>query len=279
LQNRFIPTLSFFSRSHLRFSRQCRYSAKMRMFARHIFLTVFLSLVPALALGAAATAPFTGAHPHTVCKNCHIDGDTQASGSTSVGPPQKKACVDCHAGVLQAPRGVQAGPAFAQSGHVLDNGLEKRIAPLGGNSFDRLDCLSCHVPHYQGQAKLLRLNRDAAPMNSGKAKFDPATELCFSCHPVAGEVKGIGTHYVRHPVGIPVTKPGRILDFSKLPPLADVNGTPDPSDDVISCTTCHYPHASTNGFLLRWSIAELPSACLKCHPEVAPEQAGPIVRR
>lgn len=247
---------------------------KMRIFAAQICLTGFLGIVAALGVAGAASAPFTGPHPHTVCENCHMKGETQVSGSTSVGPPRKKVCVDCHAGVLQAPRGVQPGLASAQSGHVLSNGLAKRIAPLGGGSFDQLECLSCHVPHYQGQAKLLRLNRDAAAMNHGSAKFDPATLLCFTCHPVAGEVRGVGTHYVRHPVGIPVTKPGRVLDFSKLPPLADVNGTP-----VISCITCHYPHASTNSFLLRWSRAELSSACLQCHPEVAPGPTGPIVRR
>ena len=246
-----------------------------------IFLTVFLSFVPALALGAAAVAPSSGAHPHAVCKDCHLGGDTQALGPNSTGPSQIKACIDCHADVLRAPRGAQGAPATAQSGHVLDNGLERRIAPLGGKSFDRLECLSCHVPHYQGQAKLLRLSRDAALMNRGNAKFDTATQLCFSCHPVAGEVKDVGTHYVRHPVGIPVTKPGRVLDFSKLPPLADVNGTSDPLDKVISCVTCHYPHVSGNRFLLRWSMAELSSACLRCHPEVAPADSfqGLIVRR
>lgn len=157
---------------------------------------------------------------------------------------------------------------------MIDNGVVKKIAPLGGKELDRLDCLSCHVPHFQGQPKLLRLNNEALQRsNNSGATCDPATLLCLSCHPVAAEVKAATAGYVRHPIGIPVAKAGRILNISQLPPLVDVKGTPDPSDDVIGCTTCHHPHASKNDFLLRWDMAELSTVCLKCHPEVAP--SGP----
>lgn len=245
---------------------------EMRKFDQLIFLTAFFNLVSPLALGAAAATPSNGVHPHTVCRNCHIAGDGQvATGNNRVATSQKRACIECHPDVLRVPG---SNSAYA-SGHVIDNGLERKIAPLGGQSLDRLDCLSCHVAHFQGQPKLLRLNSEAAQSNNnGGAMFDPATLLCLSCHPVAAEVKAASRHYVRHPVGIPVTKAGRMLDISQLPPLADVKGTPDPSDDVIGCTTCHYPHASKNDFLLRWSIAELSAACLKCHPEVAPSDPG-----
>jgi predicted CXXCH cytochrome family protein len=104
--------------------------------------------------------------------------------------------------------------------------------------------------------------------------MDSATQVCLSCHPVAAEFKETGRRYVRHPVGVPVAL-GKIADRSKLPPLVDVKGTDDPSDDVIGCTTCHYPHAGKNAFLLRWSLAELSAACLKCHPDVSPSGPGP----
>ena len=254
----------------------------MRVLAQQICLIAFLTVVPALGSAAAASAPSSGAHPHTVCRNCHIAADNQVSGANSVGQSAKRACIDCHANVLQPPPAAQAGLASTQSRHVFDNSLEKKIAPLGGKSFDRLDCLSCHVPHYQGQPKLLRLSNEAAPINAGGATFDPATQLCLSCHAMAADVRGFGGRgYVRHPVGIRVTRPGRLLNMAQLPPLADVKGTADPLDDVISCTTCHYPHASKNGFLLRWSMAELSSACLQCHPDVAPGETlkGLAVRR
>ena len=76
-------------------------------------------------------------------------------------------------------------------------------------------------------------------------------------------------------------EPGEILDSAQLPPLVDVKGTLGPSDDVISDTTRHYPHASKKDFLLRRDITELSSGCLKCHSEVAPAESfqGFVVRR
>jgi predicted CXXCH cytochrome family protein len=104
---------------------------------------------------------------------------------------------------------------------------------------------------------------------------------CFSIRLHSAEVSSVGAEFkrlavvCRHPVGVPVNKPG-LLDRSQLPPLVDVRGTQDPSDDVIGCTTCHYVHTSKNSFLLRWGLTELSAACLKCHADVAPSAPGNV---
>ncbi|MGE5820754.1 MAG: cytochrome c3 family protein [Deltaproteobacteria bacterium] len=76
-------------------------------------------------------------------------------------------------------------------------------------SLDRLDCLSCHVPHDQGQPKLLRQNSETAQFNKSGAIFDAATKLYLSRHEVAAESSAFGRSHVRHQVGIPVRRAGR----------------------------------------------------------------------
>ena len=241
-----------------------------------LLLLVFLDVGAARPSDAAGPTPPAGEHPHRQCKNCHRSPEIRQIGAQSSEFAPKNSCIGCHSEILGANGGDQTAAGYAASGHMTDAvSNEQRIAPLGGKAMGRMECVSCHMPHDLSQPKLLR-SVGEAPNFAGGATFDPATKLCLSCHPVAADFKGIGRGHIRHPVGIPVTKPGRILDRSRLPPLWDVKGTADPSDDVIGCTTCHYPHASKNSFLLRWSLAEMSSACLQCHPEVSPSAPGEI---
>ncbi len=183
-------------------------------------------------------------------------------------PTDAVSCVACHARVFQA------------AGHIIELVAGRRaVPPLGAAAVTSLDCLTCHVSHSDTQPKQLRTDRETVKPTSTSVTFDAATRLCLSCHPVAAEFQGWGRRYVRHPVGIRVAKPGVNLSDPGFPPLLDVKGTPDTSDDVIGCTTCHKFHDSGNSFLLRWrSRTELAAACLKCHPEVVPTAAGAVAR-
>jgi len=219
-----------------------------------------------MVLGTAETRNRSDENTHALCADCHLMGANPLGDSKPVEPPKKRACIECHDEILRSSQAKNAS-----SVHTVGLGSQEAlVAPLGGKSLEHLDCLNCHTPHSEGKPKFLRLGERLSQMRSAGMVFDLVTQHCLNCHPIAGAVKASGRHYVRHPVGIPVNRPGRILDRSQLPPLMDVKGTPDPSDDVIGCGTCHFVHASKNTFLLRWGPAELSAACLKCHPEVGP---------
>jgi predicted CXXCH cytochrome family protein len=245
---------------------------------RQCFLILAFFTFSIMVPGQAKPAAMTSEHAHTVCTYCHLSGES-SRGQAKSGEYNIRSCVECHPQVLRPAGGAGSTGEYASSGHTVNTGSGHKTAPLGGKSIDRLDCLSCHVPHFNGQPKLLRLAKKTAETGGSGLIFDPATRLCISCHPLGGEFKAVGRGYLRHPVGISVRRVAGVLDRSQLPPLVDVRGTQNPSDDVIGCTTCHYVHASKNNFLLRWSLAELSSACLKCHPDVAPSSGGLMALR
>jgi predicted CXXCH cytochrome family protein len=98
----------------------------------------------------------------------------------------------------------------------------------------------------------------------GATTLDAATESCLRCHTAFGNFDG-GDGYTLHPVGITVEGDGLHSAERWILPLADVRGTADRSDDVISCLTCHEPHASRHRYALRWDQAEMAAACTTCH--------------
>ncbi|MBI4528913.1 MAG: cytochrome c3 family protein [Deltaproteobacteria bacterium] len=229
---------------------------------RALLLSLFFLTATLLAITARSADP-PGKSPHVMCTTCHFSGEISQGGSDPKGSPAIRPCAQCHIEV--------SGPP----GHTGSNGTgERTVAPLGGETFDRLLCLTCHSSHPQGQPKQLRLDRLVVKVASRGMAFDPATKLCLSCHPITAEVKFGGPGHVRHPIGIPVTKVSWRSGDPQFPPLFDVKGTADLWDDVIGCGTCHSVHATRNPFLLRWEREALSAACLKCHPDVAPSNPG-----
>ncbi len=165
---------------------------------------LLLALLFLLALSAQARSEVpAGAHPHTICANCHL---SEGAPEGTIGGERKiRACVDCHRKVL-VPSDSSTRGAHAISGHALDISSAANTAPLGGKSFERLECLTCHLAHYQGEPKLLRLNEKGDEAIGGN-RLDPTSRLCISCHPLGNEFKSAGRGgYVRHPAPSPKFK-------------------------------------------------------------------------
>ncbi|MBI4524901.1 MAG: hypothetical protein HY695_13950 [Deltaproteobacteria bacterium] len=247
-----------------------------------------LSLFPAFsflltgALAPIAAGSFEPAakEQRVACAVCHFSSrDISHEDIEPAESSEATACIGCHPGIVRGSGTLPRGSGRVYPGHIVSVEPGWRTsAPLGGKTFDRLDCLTCHVPHSQVQRKQLRLDKPPVRVPSISVAYDSVTQLCLYCHPVAGEFEGSGRGYVRHPIGIPLRKPGRKVDDPRFPPLIDVRGTPDVSDDVIGCTTCHYVHTVSYPFLLRWGGRELSAACLMCHPEVSPATARGLER-
>jgi predicted CXXCH cytochrome family protein len=200
-------------------------------------VTVLLVAMPLTAI--AATPDGTG-NPHARCENCHA-GPSRSPATSDGTRPDAHCCLVCHWALLEAAavsRHLGADLAVAPG----------RSVPVDGGKDDRVDCLSCHLPH------------------PADTLLDPQSLLCLECHgsflQTAPADEG---DYTIHPIGIPASGMTPGPPGSPVLPLADVHGTPGASDDIIGCTTCHFAHGGPDPDLLRWSEDELVAACTQCH--------------
>jgi len=150
-------------------------------------------------------------------------------------------CTDCHAERLtEAKRGERTEhptgvvvPRGAQLAELLAAG--GRLEQLEEDGPRRVVCRSCHRPHNASE----------------DARFIVTTDegaLCTSCHADHRPSRS------RHPIQVRITAATR----------AAIEGVGGVADGKLTCLSCHDPHASSAGTLLRTDEAGA-DACVLCH--------------
>ena len=148
-------------------------------------------------------------------------------------------CMECH------PDYVDMEPAYRRQSHpvgLLPPGVARLEAldEAGGRLDDgAVGCMSCHRPHGSSERRMLVI-----PAETGK--------LCLTCHPDHGPGESA------HPVDVEVdaTTRGRIGDMGGV--IAQ--------DGTLTCLSCHDPHQSVAGTLLRTASSGV-GACRLCHTD------------
>lgn len=224
----------------------------------------FRFLVGLLAVAVIALvfcdAPTAAAGPHERCADCHHE-----QARSGFGAPDYRVCLRCHDPELPSrAAAMTASGRSAIYGHRVSAERAPAAVPPGGSRAVTVDCLSCHAAHPNDRPYQLVARGDPSRVD-GRTVLDAATESCLRCHTAFGNFEGDGGEYTLHPVGIPVDGEGLQSPDRWTLPLTDVRGTVDPLDDVISCLTCHEPHASSHRYALRWDHAEMAAACTTCH--------------
>jgi predicted CXXCH cytochrome family protein len=112
------------------------------------------------------------------------------------------------------------------------------------------------------------------------------TSFCSGCHgdfhgPRSGD-DGMGseTPWIRHPTDIALPTTGEYssydpsTDYSTEAPVAWVNpSTPDRTDAIVMCLSCHKPHGSDQSDMLRWDYEDMivgssnTGGCFTCHSD------------
>ena len=217
---------------------------------RPALTTACLILAASLAAVPAAAGSRYG-EDHRQCAACHDPGS-----GTDGKLPGAGTCLGCHDNL----------GGSDSSGHVVPAGMYRSMLPQGGKAvLEHLDCLTCHNPHSDNRFATVLRERKSPAVLSVNTRVDRISMFCTGCHEDMGRFGGMAQAYSRHPIGLPA----EVVHESHLPllPLVDVQGTDDPSDDVIACTTCHFVHNGPNQYLLRWDRSIEREVCGQCHIE------------
>jgi predicted CXXCH cytochrome family protein len=255
---------------------------------RIIHLIMFLLCT---SVSAASAAPDSGSRG---CINCHF----KLTKGKVVHAAMQKGCPSCHVAIKvnrtphvltgKIPRGLSADqPALCFGCHDKAAFSRPHVhAALG------MGCSSCHNPHTTDNPKLLKQEVSVLCMSChDKSAFEQkvvhpavsmgcltchephstqapsllkktAYQLCLDCHAVTAQMPHIDQlvgdqgHYIGGPKNAGKSGPG-----AQNKPIMD----PSRPTREFYCGSCHAPHSSTGGRLLRFDASSGGDICANCH--------------
>jgi predicted CXXCH cytochrome family protein len=212
-----------------------------------------------------------------LCGQCH---DLTHEENAVLHPPFADGeCTECHNPHGSANEGILNG---AQSELCLNchTDIREQIEERHPHTAVTQGCVACHEPHQgrlksllkeEGEALCFRCHDSRQKQTARFVHYPYREGVCLTCHlPHSGVGVGDLTKGVEelcttchqkkhkdfpHPVGIKpspdfVLQPENKLNFK--------------ANDVITCTTCHFPHTSDTVFLLRVGVTG-GDLCYQCH--------------
>jgi predicted CXXCH cytochrome family protein len=194
-----------------------------------------------------------------LCFDCHKDLGAAVQAASHKHGPVEKSCLTCHdphASTASRALLEKPPPALCVGCHKPDQPIfaKKHL----GFPVAAADCTSCHDPHGSSNDGILWASVHA-PVSKG---------MCNQCH-----VGGTGAEALR------TKRAGAELCRGCHNELHNAiqarNRVHWPVADGRACATCHSPHASPNGRLLRERQGEL---CGGCHRDAIRRQQASLVK-